>query len=243
MRRGLPTPPLRRRHCRPARGFIHRGQRSERQGRDLSGALRPPRPASATAGASSALNSSTVTKTNNSHVRRLLDEAAGHHRPPYRPSTKLQRRWQRAPGPVVAHAAKGNRRLHARWRSFDARRKRPVVANLAIARELAGWCHALAVMDPGRYRCVLTGRRDSPRPCRGSTSFMLAALRVLHVAPRHALRAPPLSEDARRPLMITGGRRQREERTRNRSVSSPHRATLDHQTRGSDPAEQPVLRF
>jgi transposase len=90
-----------------------------------------------------------VTKTGNSHVRRLLVEAAWHHRPPYRPSTKLQRRWSRAPGPVVAHAGKGNRRLHARWQSFDARRKRPVVANAAIARELAGWCHALTVMEPG----------------------------------------------------------------------------------------------
>jgi transposase len=90
-----------------------------------------------------------VTKTGNRHLRRLLVEAAWHHRPPYRPSTKLQRRWSRAPGPVVAHAARGNRRLHARWQSFDARRKRPVVANIAIARELAGWCWALAVMDPG----------------------------------------------------------------------------------------------
>jgi transposase len=89
-----------------------------------------------------------VTKTGNGHVRRLLVEAAWHHRPSYRPSARLQRRWQRAPGAVAAHAAKGNRRLHARWRSFDARRKRPVVANTAIARELAGWCWALAVMSP-----------------------------------------------------------------------------------------------
>ena len=89
-----------------------------------------------------------ITKTANGHARRLLVEAAWHHRLPYRPSTKLQRRWQRAPGPVVAHAAKGNRRLHARWQSFDARHKRPVVANAAIARELAGWCQALAVMQP-----------------------------------------------------------------------------------------------
>jgi transposase len=88
-----------------------------------------------------------VTKTGNRHLRRLLVEAAWHHRPPYRPSVRLQRRWDRAPG-SVAHAAKGNRRLHGRWQSFDARRKRPVVANLAIARELAGWCRALAVMDP-----------------------------------------------------------------------------------------------
>jgi transposase len=89
-----------------------------------------------------------VTKTGNSHVRRLLIEAAWHHRPPYRPSTQLRCRWQRAPGVVAAHAAKGNRRLHARWQSFDARHKRPVVANTAIARELAGWCWALAVMHP-----------------------------------------------------------------------------------------------
>jgi transposase len=88
------------------------------------------------------------TKTGNRHLRRLLVEAAWHHRPPYRPSVRLQRRWDRAPGPVAAHAGKGNRRLHARWQSFDARRKRPVVANLAIARELAGWCQVLAVMDP-----------------------------------------------------------------------------------------------
>jgi transposase len=91
-----------------------------------------------------------VTKTGNGHARRLLIEAAWHHRPTYRPSTQLRRRWQRAPGVVVAHAVKGNRRLHARWRSFDARHKRPVVANTAIARELAGWCQALAVMHPDR---------------------------------------------------------------------------------------------
>ena len=92
-----------------------------------------------------------VTKTGNSHARRLLIEAAWHHRPPYRPSARLQRRWQHASGAVAAHAAKGNRRLHARWRAFDARHKRPVVANTAIARELAGWCWALAVMDPDNH--------------------------------------------------------------------------------------------
>src|SRR3954464_8342582 len=86
------------------------------------------------------------TKTGNGHARRLLMETAWHHRPPYRPSTQLRRRWQRAPGAVAAHAVQGNRRLHARWRSFDGRHKRPVVANPAIARELAGWCWALAVM-------------------------------------------------------------------------------------------------
>ena len=41
----------------------------------------------------------------------------------------------------------GNRRLHARWASFTERGKRPVVANVAIARELAGWCWSLAVLE------------------------------------------------------------------------------------------------
>src|SRR3954462_3266690 len=72
-----------------------------------------------------------VTKPGNRHVRRLLVEAAWQHRTPYRPSVDLQRRWKRAPASVAAHAAKGNRRLHAKWRSFDARHKRPVGANAA----------------------------------------------------------------------------------------------------------------
>jgi len=41
----------------------------------------------------------------------------------------------------------GNERLHKQWVAFTARKKRPVVANVAIARELAGWCWSLAVMD------------------------------------------------------------------------------------------------
>jgi transposase len=30
---------------------------------------------------------------------------------------------------------------------FDERHKRPVIANAAIARELAGWCWSLAVLE------------------------------------------------------------------------------------------------
>ena len=41
----------------------------------------------------------------------------------------------------------GNQRPHQRWLHFTDRKKRPVVANVAIARELAGWCWSLAVMD------------------------------------------------------------------------------------------------
>jgi len=57
------------------------------------------------------------------------------------------RRWELAPPAARARGDQGNRRLHARWDSFTARRKRPAIANVAIARELAGWCWSLAVMD------------------------------------------------------------------------------------------------
>jgi transposase len=46
-----------------------------------------------------------------------------------------------------ARGESANQRLHARWTGFDHRRKHPVVANAAIARELAGWCWSLAVLD------------------------------------------------------------------------------------------------
>jgi transposase len=88
-----------------------------------------------------------VTKTGNSHARRLLVEAAWHHRPRYRPGRDLRRRWETASPAACARGQAANRRLNARWAGFDARKKRPVVANAAIARELAGWCWSLAVLD------------------------------------------------------------------------------------------------
>jgi transposase len=88
-----------------------------------------------------------VTKTGNSHARRLLIEAAWHHRSRYQPGSDLRRRWDAASPTARARGQAANRRLHARWARFDERKKRSVVANAAIARELAGWCWSLAVLD------------------------------------------------------------------------------------------------
>jgi transposase len=88
-----------------------------------------------------------ITKTGNTHVRRLLVEAAWHHRARYVAGKTMRDRWELAPPPARARGDAGNRRLHARWDTFRDRRKRHVVANVAIARELAGWCWSLAVMD------------------------------------------------------------------------------------------------
>lgn len=88
-----------------------------------------------------------ITKTGNGHARRLLIEASWHHRKPYRPGADLRRRQDLATPAARDRGQQANRRLHPRWVSFDARHKRAVVANTAIARELAGWCWSLAVLD------------------------------------------------------------------------------------------------
>jgi transposase len=87
-----------------------------------------------------------ITKTGNTHARRLLVEAAWHHRPGYRAGATLRRRWDQAPPAARARGHEGNQRLHRRWLAFTERHKRPVVANVAIARELAGWCWSLATL-------------------------------------------------------------------------------------------------
>jgi transposase len=100
-----------------------------------------------------------ITKTGNTHARRLLVEAAWHHKKPYRtPSKALRDRWQQAPPAARARGHAGNQRLHQRWVTFDARKKRPVIANVAIARELAGWCWSLAVLDDATDAVSTTGR-------------------------------------------------------------------------------------
>ena len=88
-----------------------------------------------------------VTKTGNGHARRLLVEAAWHHRARYVAGKTMRDRWELASPAARARGDQGNRRLHHRWVVFNERRKRHTVANVAIARELAGWCWSLAVMD------------------------------------------------------------------------------------------------
>jgi len=95
-----------------------------------------------------------ITKTGNTHARRLLVEAAWQHRRPYRtPSATLRSRWNQAPAAARARGHAGNQRLHQRWQVFTDRKKRPVVANVAVARELAGWCWSLATLDDTGAAC------------------------------------------------------------------------------------------
>jgi transposase len=88
-----------------------------------------------------------ITKTGNTRVRRLLIEAAWHHRARYVIGKTMHDRWELASPAARARGDAGNRRLHARWDTFRQRHKRHVIANVAIARELAGWCWSLAVLE------------------------------------------------------------------------------------------------
>ncbi len=72
-----------------------------------------------------------ITKTGNTHVRRLPIEAAWHHHPRYVAGKTMRDRWALATPATRARARgdAGNQRLHDRWITFNLRRNRHVVAN------------------------------------------------------------------------------------------------------------------
>jgi transposase len=88
-----------------------------------------------------------ITKAGNSHVRRLLIEAAWHQRPPSRRSITLERRRAGKPLAVQAQAERSARRLHGRWHALESRGKPRTIVVVAVARELAGHCWAIATMQ------------------------------------------------------------------------------------------------
>ena len=88
-----------------------------------------------------------ITKTGNTHARRLLVEAAWQHQKRLGPPAKPLATRRAAVSPAVrARAVAADRRLHQRWKDLQTRKKRPTVIAVAIARELAGWCWSLAIM-------------------------------------------------------------------------------------------------
>jgi transposase len=102
-------------------------------------------PTESSSGASRSQGS--ITKTGNTHARRLLVEAAWHHHKPLRPSKTLAARRAHLSPAVRARGEAADRRLHHRWTTMTARKKRSTVIAVAVARELAGWCWSLATMD------------------------------------------------------------------------------------------------
>jgi transposase len=86
-----------------------------------------------------------ITKSGSRHARRLLVEAAWHYRRAPAKGQALQRRQAGQSQQVVALSWKAQQRLHRTWQRLDADRgKRRTVVAVAVARELAGFCWAIA---------------------------------------------------------------------------------------------------
>jgi transposase len=89
-----------------------------------------------------------ITKTGSRHARRLLVEAAWHYRRPPRRSKTLAARQAGQSAHVLALAWKAQQRLHHSWHRLDVQRgKRRTLVAVAVARELAGFCWAIARAD------------------------------------------------------------------------------------------------
>jgi len=91
-----------------------------------------------------------ITKTGNSHVRRVLVEAAWTYRHAARKSADLQRRAERAPEVIQEIAWSAQKRLCHRYKALEARGKLKVQVCTAVARELVGfiWAIGQAVPQP-----------------------------------------------------------------------------------------------
>lgn len=89
-----------------------------------------------------------ITKTGNSHVRRVLVEAAWTYRHPARKTAHLQRRAKRTSEVVQEIAWKAQKRLCARYRLMESKGKLKVQACTAVARELAGFIWAIGQALP-----------------------------------------------------------------------------------------------
>jgi transposase len=91
-----------------------------------------------------------ITKVGNSHVRRLLVEAAWHARRRPKVGYELARR-QRGQDPVIVERAwRCQQRLHQRWQRMAGRGKPHQKIVVACARELAGFIWAIATDQPLR---------------------------------------------------------------------------------------------
>ena len=94
-----------------------------------------------------------ITKTGNSHLRRLLVEAAWHYRS-YRPPSKILSQRRRGQCQAdIAHADRAARRLPKKFHRLILRGKPSQVAVTAVARELAGFIWA-----------VMVGQTEAVRP-------------------------------------------------------------------------------
>ena len=83
-----------------------------------------------------------ITKTGNRHVRRLLIEAAWHHRYKPRVTGPLLKRREGQPARILAIADRSQERLYGRYLRMSGRGKEHAKTITAMARELVGYIWA-----------------------------------------------------------------------------------------------------
>jgi transposase len=89
-----------------------------------------------------------ITKSGSGHGRRLLVEAAWHYRRAPAKGQALKRRHAGQPAHALAISWQAQQRLHRTWQRLDGERgKRRTIVAVAVARELAGFCWAIANAD------------------------------------------------------------------------------------------------
>jgi transposase len=91
-----------------------------------------------------------ITKVGNSHVRRLLVEAAWHARRRPTVGYELSRRQRSQDAAVIERAWRCQQRLYTRWQRMAGRGKPQQKIVVACARELAGFVWAIATDQPLR---------------------------------------------------------------------------------------------
>lgn len=88
-----------------------------------------------------------ITKTGNSHARRILVEAAWAYRHPPTLGPRTRRLLADQPPELIAQVRKAQLRLHKSYARLVGRGKRPQVAVTAVARELCGFVWALMARE------------------------------------------------------------------------------------------------
>ncbi len=91
-----------------------------------------------------------ITKVGNSHVRRLLVEAAWHARRRPKVGYELARRQRGQDAATIERAWRCQQRLYSRWQRMAGRGKPQQKIVVACARELAGFVWAVATEQPLR---------------------------------------------------------------------------------------------
>lgn len=85
-----------------------------------------------------------ITKAGNAHLRRVLVEAAWHYRHRANSGQTIKKRRKGQPEAAVSIAERAEQRLNRKFRRMvDRYNKKPVIAAVAVARELAGFIWAL----------------------------------------------------------------------------------------------------